>query len=163
MLSNFSNLKYDLSKLVSSTTKYPKIQEYNSFFLLKCVYHILSDNLEEVQDRTFGIYHAQLHEIKCENKNFKFLVEEFLKRFYKPLYIPLLGLICSLLVFRSRNETHYEKFKNLLFFLAFIVILISEISVKFSSLNLLVMTLYVTFPIIIFILIYMALKSRKFS
>lgn len=160
---NFSNLKYDLSKLVSSTTKYPKIQEYNSFFLLKCVYHILSANLEEVQDRTFGIYHAQLHEIKCENKNFKFLVEEFLKRFYKPLYIPLLGLICSLLVFRSRNETHYEKFKNLLFFLAFIIILISEISVKFSSLNLLVMTLYVTFPIIIFILIYVALKSRKFS
>jgi hypothetical protein len=72
-------------------------------------------------------------------------------------------LICSLLVFKSRNETHYEKFKKLLFFSAFTVILISEISVKFSSLNLLVMTLYVTFPIIIFILIYMALKTRKFS
>ena len=159
---NFTKIKYDLSKLISNTTTYPKIQEYNSFFILKCVYHILFDKLEEEQDRTFGIYHAQLYGIKCENKNFLFLVEEFLKRFYKPLYIPLLGLICSLLVFKSRKEMHYEKFKKLLFLIAFVIILISEISIKFSSPNLFIMAFYLSLPIVFFITIYMALKSRKF-
>jgi lipopolysaccharide export LptBFGC system permease protein LptF len=59
--------------------------------------------------------------------------QEFLKRFYKPLYLPLLSLISCLLILKSKENDDFDKFKIFLFLIIFFVIVISELSLRFSS------------------------------
>ena len=77
--------------------------------------------------------------IKTDNKNkifFKGCVfgispaisEEFLKRFFAPLFIILIGLSSSLIITSSKDNQNY-KLKNFLkFFLGIFLLIISEIS-----------------------------------
>ena len=43
--------------------------------------------------------------------NIKNIRQEFFKRFYKPIYFPLITLICCLLIFKSKESLGYNKFK----------------------------------------------------
>ena len=156
---DFKKINYDLSKVISNTTRYPKIQEYRSSFVIKCIY-VLFDKLKNTKDKSLGNSHAKLYGIKCENKNFKFMAEEFLKRFYQPLYLVVLALICYLLIFKSKDEIDYEKFKISLFLSTVLVILISEIAIKYATINLIGIIFYTLFPVIIFSLIYIFLKNK---
>ena len=61
--------------------------------------------------------------------------QELLSRIFKPLYIPLLALISSFLLIKSKNSQGFSKFKFKIFTSAVIIISLSEISTKFYSAN----------------------------
>jgi lipopolysaccharide export system permease protein len=157
---NFEKINYDLSKYISNSTKYPKIQEYDSSFIVNCVYYILFDKLKDIKDKTLGSSYAKFHSSRCEYKSYKVYMEEFLKRFYKPLYIPLLGLISCLLILKSKDEINYNKIRIVLFSFAFLIVVISEIALRYSVTSTIGTIFFILFPVIIFTLIYVYLNKR---
>jgi|TARA_B110000090_G_C13354170_1_gene436038 lipopolysaccharide export system permease protein len=157
---NFEKINYDLSKYISNSTKYPKIQEYDSSFIVSCVYYILFDKLKDIKDKTLGSSYAKFHSSRCEYKSYKVYTEEFLKRFYKPLYIPLLGLISCILILKSKDEINYNKIRIVLFSFAFLTVVISEIALRYSATSTIGTIFFILFPVIIFTLIYVYLNKR---
>ena len=157
---NFEKINYDLSKYISNSTKYPKIQEYDSSFIVSCVYYILFDKLKDIKDKTLGSSYAKFHSSRCEYKFYNVYMEEFLKRFYKPLYIPLLGLISCILILKSKDEINYNKIRIVLFSFAFLTVVISEIALRYSATSTIGTIFFILFPVIIFTLIYVYLNKR---
>ena len=82
------------------------------------------------------------------------ITEEFLKRFFAPLFIILVGLSSSLIVTSSKDNRNY-RFKNFLkFALGIIFIIFSEISLSFSVKSLENLIIYFFIPIVLFITVY---------
>ena len=151
----FEKINYDLTQYVSNSTKYPKIREAPSTFLIKCVYYISLNKLDNIEDKNFGnVYY------RCNERSFKIILEEFLQRVYKPMYLVILGLISSLLVLKSKDEIDYKKMKLNLFGLSFIVIVISEISLRYSAYNIVGTFFFIFFPIVIFCIVYLTLLKK---
>ena len=82
----FDKIDYDLSKFSSKTITVPKIQELPSLKIIKCSFNLMTNN--SYQDKMFD----------CNIKKLKNLNNELYKRFIKPIYIPLLTLICCFLI-----------------------------------------------------------------
>ena len=148
----FEKINYDLSQYVSNATKYPKIREAPSIFLIKCVYLKALNRLKTDDNKKLGTVFY-----RCNEGGFKIVLEEFFQRIYKPLYLIILGLVSSLLVLRSKDEMSYNKNKIYLFSFSFILIIISEISLRYSAYNLISTSFFIFFPIFVFISIYLIL------
>ena len=151
----FEKINYDLTKYASNSTKYPKIREAPSSFLISCVYARSLNKSEDIEVKKLGTIFY-----RCNKEGFKIVLEEFFQRFYKPLYLLVLGLVSSLLVLRSKDEINYKKNKIFLFSFSFIIIVISEISLRYSSYNLTSSFFFILFPILIFCLIYLTLLKK---
>jgi hypothetical protein len=94
---------------------------------------------------------------KCgkEDKFFlKDIYEELFKRIVGPIYIIILSLISSLLIFNSKKNLFKNYFKVFLFFLGFIIIIISELSYKFIFSSILVEWLFISLPIVLILFFY---------
>ena len=86
--------------------------------------------------------------------NFPAISEEFLKRFFAPLFIILIGLSSSLIIISSKDNQNY-KLKNFLkFFLGIFLLIISEISLSNTVENLEKLINYFFIPILFFLIIY---------
>jgi hypothetical protein len=46
--------------------------------------------------------------------------QELLKRFFKPIYIPLIALICCFLIFSGKLLANYNKIKKITFLFIFL-------------------------------------------
>ena len=144
---NFSKFNLDLSKFNPQTVTHPKIQEMSSLNLIRCIIRIEKfENAKNIDQKNF--FDGCNTEISIP------ILEEFLKRFFSPIFIILIGLSSSLVVLSSKHEKFY-KFKNILIFcLGIILIMISEISLRYSGLSISNMLTYFFIPILLFTLIY---------
>ncbi len=145
---NFSKFNLDLSKFNPQTVTHPKIQEMSSLNLIKCIIRIEKfENAKNIDQKNFFV--------GCNTEISIPILEEFLKRFFSPIFIILIGLSSSLVVLSSKHEKFY-KFKNILIFcLGIILIMISEITLRYSGLSISNMLTYFFIPILLFTLIYM--------
>ena len=145
---NFSKFNLDLSKFNPQTVTHPKIQEMSSLNLIRCIIRIEKfENAKNIDQKNF--FDGCNTEISIP------ILEEFLKRFFSPIFIILIGLSSSLVVLSSKHEKFY-KLKNILIFcLGIILIMISEISLRYSGLSISNMLTYFFIPILLFTLIYM--------
>ena len=136
----FDEIDFNLKNFRSNTITVPKIQEISTLTLLSCFVNINAKKFESFKcDRV-------INEIK----------EELLKRLYKPIYIPLISLFCGFLLLNSRNKNNYQKKNNLIFGITFILLILSEMSLRYSfSSNFLTLT-YFLLPLIIFIISYIS-------
>lgn len=141
---NFDSINFSLSKFSTKSTTYPKIQEVNILLLLSCLTHKFKGEIEKFSHPDLG----------CSLNSVKNIKQEFLKRVYMPLYIPLIALITCLLILRSKENKNYESLKLFIFFLVFFIIVISEISLRYSSVSINGLFFYLIFPIALFITIY---------
>ena len=148
---SFQTINFDLNKFKSKTTTYPKIQEVSSILLFKCLknYKI---------NQKVDLFSEKLN---CVENRIKDINEEFNKRFYKPLYIPLLCLVCCFLIFKTKEDSFYSKYKLMIFILCFFIIIISEISLRYSTLDNTI-NYFLTLPLMIFLIIYSYLTITKF-
>ncbi len=145
----FDQIDFNLNEYTTSTILVPKIQELKSSDLFKCLFL-----LNETQQR------INISNFSCEESLKKEIKQELLKRFYKPLYIPIIALLCCFLIILPRNNINYEKNKKIIFLLTFIVILISEVSLRYSSISILANTIYLCVPWAFFIIIYSSLYRK---
>ena len=141
----FESINFDLSKFVTKTTTFPKLQEVNAKILIKCIINEYKGELYKFKDYKY---------ISCNQNAVVEIKQEILKRFYSPIYIPVIALITCLLILRSKEDKKYEFFKFLLFSTIFFVIIISEVSLRYSSNNTMGMLFFTLFPILVFFSAY---------
>ena len=145
----FERIDFNLTKYTSKSTTYPKIQGTSSEALYKCILFYFKLNLEKFD-------HQYLN---CDQGSIKPISQEFLKRFYKPFYIPLIGLVGSLLLMRSKESQGYSGFKFYIFIITFLIIVLSEISLRYSTESFFGLSFFIVFPLLTFFLIYISLLA----
>ena len=115
---NFKNTKLLLEGMKTKSITQPKIQETSSYLLIKCL------GTKEIDTKI----------LNCPKKKSKIdALAEINRRFGMPLYIPCVSLLCSFLLI-SRNESRRKGlYKYLYFGLAFIILILAEILVRYSG------------------------------
>ena len=138
----FEQLNIDLSDLSTTTIKKPKIQETSTITLLKCF------NFIELENKM------------CKDDYKREIISTLNRRIIIPLYIPALTLICALLLIKS-NKIYLNKIS--IFSYSFIVLLFTELAVRYTGLNnyILVAFMVLPFTLIIFLYLFMNHKFLK--
>ncbi len=134
----FEQINFNLHSFGSNSIISPKVQEVNSRHLLNCL---------------FNKIYSQ--ENKCNNE---FILnetkQELLKRFFKPIYIPLIGILCCFLFLSGRFNPNYERTKKYIFLLVVLLIIVSETSLRYSTSSNTLLLVYFSIPFILFTTFY---------
>ena len=146
-----TNLKFkrsylNLSDISTNTTTYKKTQEVSTKDLLVCyknIHNKLSTDLSKI-----------LKIENCRSENINNILKEFHKRFTIPLYIPALMLICLLVITKSKENSNYTVYRMKIFFSGFLIIIFSELSLRFVEKNILNNLIIFLCPIFIIIYLY---------
>ena len=96
----------------------------------------------------------------CSDEMKSEIIPTLNRRLVLPFYIPVLSLICSLLLIKRRNII-FNKFS--IFFYSFLLILFSELAVRYTGLNNLMRLIFIISPFVIatFIYLILILKFRN--
>ena len=138
---NFSISDFGLKNTDSHLITYKKIQELPTKSLINCLNQVLSGRIKS-------------EIVNCNLSKPKNTYKEIFKRLFGPFYLPLLILISSMLLLTSKENIKYEKNKYLVFFMGFVVIILSESSVGYISNNLIRNLLIITLPITLIVISY---------
>ena len=145
---NFKETEYDLSKFTTNTVTHQKIQEINSFKLLKCLSNYYLEN---------NYNKAKL----CNNRKIKSISEEMFKRLVAPFYILILSLVSSTLILKPKNNFYSKYHKLIIFFFCFLIIIISQISFKFISQSINLDLIVILTPLLLILFYYFLLLLNK--
>ena len=144
----FDKIDYDLSKFESRTIKIAKMQELPSRKIIECSISLMKN--VSYRERMF----------LCDSESLKNINQEIYKRFIKPMYIPLLTLVCCFLLTFSKIENNFS-FKTIKVFLyIFIILVLSEILMRYIESSQLLFSLVIILPILIYFLIFNFLISK---
>ena len=161
-----SNIKFDkfelnLSSHKSKTVTHIKIQETNSYDLLKCVSSYYFNYINTKADS----FYINRDVLNCTTKSIQQIKKEIAQRLFGPIYILIIGLISSSLILKSKNNQIYNKYKTFIFLSGIIIIILSEISSEYVGISLLHMIFNLSLPIFLSIIFYLTilifLKIRK--
>lgn len=141
----FENFQFNLSKFTTKSTITPKIQETSTQNLVKCYLNVSYETKYIIDQKKIT---------GCNQGYLKNIRQELLKRFYLPLYIPLITLIAGLLILKSKEQKKFDNYKVLIFLIGFLTIFISEISIKYSSNNELYSYIFFLLPLIFYFFTY---------
>ena len=147
---NFEKTVFNISKFSTKTTTYPKIQERRTASLLKCLMYL--DNKI--------IYPEGFIDMNCDNKSRKPIIRELFKRVISPIYIPIIALLVSILIFRDRHQINYKFFKIKIFIIALFALFASELSMRFIGISTNINYITSLFPFFILFSIYIFIKKK---
>tara|TARA_B100000242_G_C42990256_1_gene459712 strand:+ start:25 stop:1149 length:1125 start_codon:yes stop_codon:yes gene_type:complete len=138
----FEQLDIDLSSLSNTTIKKPKVQETDTISLVKCYF-----------DK------SSIQTAFCNEDFKKEILSTLNRRIIIPFYIPVLSLICSLLLIKSKKNF----FQNLsIFFCSFLIILFTELAVRYTGINSFILYTFILMPFSLLFILYTFL-IYKFS
>tara|TARA_Y100000816_G_scaffold171909_1_gene123483 strand:- start:3303 stop:4442 length:1140 start_codon:yes stop_codon:yes gene_type:complete len=152
---DFNETRINLSKYTSKTTKTPKIQEVKTNNLLTCLIKGKIANSENNDQNNDLIFRCN-KTLALKDK----ISQELFSRIFKPFYIPLLALIGSLLLIKSKNSQSFSSYKLKIFAIGVSVVSISEITTKFYSANFNESSLIFMIPFGLFLFLYLFLKRQ---
>ncbi len=130
---DFKQLDIDLSNFVTSTIKKPKLQETSTLILANC---FLKNN------KNSDI---------CKSEAKKEMLPMLIRRLVLPFYIPVITLICSLLLLK--NQRIFIN-KISIFIYSFLILLCTELIIRFTGLNNLLRLVYIMSPFVLMVLLY---------
>ena len=137
----FEQLNIDLSDLVTTTIKQPKLQETSTLTLISCLFS-----------------KSQNPEI-CKKDVDKEIFPILIRRIVLPFYIPVITLICSFLLLK--NQRIYSN-KISIFIYGFIILLLTELLIRYTGLNYFLRIFYLIMPVSLSLFFYFFL-NYKFS
>tara|TARA_X000001036_G_C20683420_1_gene806682 strand:+ start:995 stop:2119 length:1125 start_codon:yes stop_codon:yes gene_type:complete len=139
----FKQLNIDLKNLSTTTIKKPKIQETGTIKMLNCFVFNKFDKF-------------------CNESAKKEMTSALNRRIVLPFYIPVISLIISLLLFNSKNKFLS---RTSIFIYSFLLLIIIEMSVRYTGFNSSIRKLFFTTPFVLIFLIYCSLifKFKHFS
>ena len=143
----FDQIDFNLAEYSSNTILVPKIQETSSRELFECSYRLYVNKVENIGSR-------------CKKSIHKEINQELLKRFYKPLYIPIIAILCCFIFIVSKNNSSYSKNRKIIFLITFFVLLLSEASLRYSTISSIATTIYLVTPWVIFTIVYLHFYNR---
>ena len=139
----FEQLNIDLSSLNNTTIKNPKIQETDTITLIKCLF-----------DK------SSIQTVYCNEVFKKEILSTLNRRIIIPFYIPVLSLICSLLLIKSKKNF----FQNLsIFSCSFLILLFTELAVRYTGINSLILYTFVFMPFSLLFLLYTFLIYKFYN
>ena len=147
----FENFEFNLSKFASKTTVIPKIQENSSANIIKC----FLNNVNGKQK-----YLINEKELVCSIDSYKDITQEIFKRFFLPLYVPVICLISCLLLINNKFNKYYNLNRIIIFMFGFFVIFFSEVIVKYSGVGFNNDFVIITIPIVLFLTLYLFLLKK---
>ena len=153
-LTNFTFTKSDfnLSTLNTTVVISNKIQETKTLEHIECIKKYYN------KDLTFNTKQKTYLSHNCSVSTLDILFQELYKRIIIPLYIPILILISLSLIIFTKENKFYQKFKIIIFLKGFLIIILSETSLRFITNDFLYNINIIFLPFIIFIFLYLALK-----
>ena len=140
-LLNFSNLDNRVIKDV-------KIQETSTYKILNC----LKDH-----------YYNQVSEAyvkNCPKNNVAIVIENFSRRFLMPLYIPLVSILISFVMIYTKNKKIKIFNRYIFFLLCFILLVLSELLVRYSGISNIGFYIYSLTPIALLPILYLVLINK---
>lgn len=137
----FEQLIIDLGDLSTTTIKKPKLQETSTLKLLNCFVRDKFDN--------------QICKKDIKNE----IVPTLSRRVILPLYIPVISLICSLLLIKTKAR-YLNKF--FIFIYSFILLIFTEMAVRYTGINIFIKNFFIIFPFFLGSIFYFFL-NHKFS
>ena len=148
----FVQSDFNLGNTETNATTYIKTQEISTKKLIRCIFY-LKKELANPNEEIFIE--------NCSNSNLKNIYKEISKRFFSSFYIPLLMMIALLVILKSKETINYLKYRIYIFILGILTIVISELSLRFISLEI-YQNLIVSFlPIIVLIFIFFIIKFKN--
>ena len=145
----FAKTSINLSGLSTKTISDPKIQEISTYEIIRCM------TLQFLEKDTKSCRYGE---------NYTDTKIEINKRLGMPFYIPLISLICCFLL-STRRDKKISYYNNYIYFsISFIILVISEISVRYSGLSWTYTALYYIIPILLIPVFYFLLiKTFKYE
>ena len=137
----FEQLIIDLGDLSTTTIKKPKLQETSTLKLLNCFVRDKFDN--------------QICKKDIKNE----IVPTLSRRVILPLYIPVISLICSLLLIKTKAR-YLNKF--FIFIYSFVLLVFTEMAVRYTGINIFIKNFFIIFPFFLGLIFYFFL-NHKFS
>ena len=144
----FDKIDYNLSKFESRTIKIAKMQELPSRKIIECSISLMK-----------GISYREKMFL-CDFNSSRNINQEIYKRFVKPIYFPVLTLMCCFLLTFSKIENNFS-FKTIKVFLyLFLILVLSEVLMRYIYSSQLLFFLVIILPIVIYFLIYNFLITK---
>ena len=138
---SFEQFTINLDELNTQTIKKPKLQETSTIILLKCFLPKITKPLI------------------CTPEAKKEILPQLFRRLVLPFYIPIITLISSFLLLKKQN---FFSNRISIFIYNFILIVLTELIIRFTGLNYFLRILYLISPFLLFFLFYFSL-FLKFS
>ena len=120
---SFSKSDFSLSNIETNTTTYKKTQELSSVKLIKCI-----EGFYRLKKTEFDLKNSNIE--NCSLRNIDNIFKEIYKRYFIPLYIPILSLIPFLLITSSKENIKYNRLRLYTFLLGLIIIIFSETTIR---------------------------------
>ena len=146
---SFEKTELNLSKYTTKSTTFPKIQELKSSALIECLKKLFTKN-----------QNINIKFLKCNEDSKISVNQELIKRFYSPFFLPVIALITSILIFRSKDSSKYSQFRIKIFLYVLTLIIFSEISLKYAGLNKFSSLIFLSSPLIIFLINYILMLKK---
>ena len=142
----FKKTDFNLSNFDDNATKYKKTQEVATLDLIKCYHNLKNFNFIKVDD-DFKVEN-------CRLDNIDNIIKELYKRIIIPLYIPVLILISLMLIFKSKENINYPRYRIVIFLIGFSTIILSEMTIRLINEDFLKNLKYFIIPIILVVSLY---------
>ena len=144
----FDKIDYDLSKFESRSIKIAKMQELPSKKVIECSVSLMKKIT--YREKMF----------LCDFESLKNINQEIYKRFIKPIYFPLLTLVCCFLLTISKIENNFNLRIVKVFLYVFLILVLSEIVMRYIETSQFLFIFVTILPIIIYFFIYNFLISK---
>jgi len=142
----FSKTDFNLSNFEDNTTTYKKTQEVATLDLIKCYHNLVNLKIFDI-DKNFEVEN-------CRLDNVDNILKELYKRIIIPMYIPVLILISLLLIFKSKENTNYPRYRILIFLIGLSTVIISEMTIRLIREDFFENIKFFIIPIILIISLY---------
>ena len=142
----FDKTEFNLSKHVTKTTTYPKIQEIDSFTLIRCFKSFLEYN-KGFKETFFS----------CDNQSINPVLQELFKRTFGQIYIFITSLIAGCLLIYSKDNFKYNLLKLFSFFAGIAFVVLAEFNIQYVNFYSNLKFILLILPILIFFIIYLIL------
>ena len=129
----FEQLQVNLENLSTTTIKAQKIQETPTIKLLSC------------------FFDKNINKNYCNDNFKKEIISSLNRRITIPFYLPLLSLLCSILLISSTKIYFNNK---IIYVFCFLILLFTELIVRYTGLNNFVNMLFILLPFGLIIFIY---------
>jgi lipopolysaccharide export system permease protein len=140
----FDKTSFNLFGISTKSISQPKMQETSTLRILQCV-----------QNEKIDILNC--NPTKKTMMNLKI---EINKRIGMPFFIPLMALICSFLLASQRDKKIYQFNKYIYFFVGFVILMLAEITVRYSGNSWSHTAIYYLIPAGMIPLFYFALVKK---
>ena len=143
---SFSKSEFNLSSFKTNIILVKKTQEHKTTELIECINSLTLKNkkITEIKQKVRN----------CEIKNLDNIISEVFKRLIIPLYLPSLMLIALLLIVNSKEKINYSKHRIKIFLVGLLVIIFSELTLRFVDNSFNNNLIIILIPIILCLFLY---------